>query len=89
MDELGKFFGKYFYVILIGLFIFLEREELQTWSLFQVVVVWGLAILIFGMYGIDKKIEKYEELEQKKIEDNYDANGNEKKRKKFLSFRDS
>jgi len=89
MDELGKNFGKYFYVILIGLLIFLEREELQTWSLFQVVVVWGLAILIFGMYGIDKKIEKYEELEQKKIEDNYDANGNEKKRKKFLSFRDS
>jgi len=89
MDNKKDWSGYIWIIIIILAIYFLYQDEIETWGLFEWIVIWGFAVIIKGGYEISKKIEKYEELEQKKIEDNYDANGKEKKRKKFLSFRDS
>ena len=87
MDNKKNWAGYIWLIIVVSAIYFSNQEEINTWGVFEWVVIWGFLVIIIGGYEIAKKIEKYEELEQKKIEDNYEVNG--KKRKKFLSFRDS
>ena len=87
MDNKKNWAGYIWLIIVVAAIYFSNQEEINTWGVFEWVVIWGFLVIIMGGYEIVKKIEKYEELEQKKIEDTYELN--RKKRKKFLSFRDS
>ena len=88
MDK-KKNWVQYVFLILFFLTIyFFNQDEIETWGLFESIVVWCLGLIIYVGYLLVKATDEREKLKQKKIDEAYEVNEKQKIRKKFLSFRD-